>query len=391
MNDLTLDDFQTNDNLQKAFGNKPSLSDLLEKGKALPIGTIKKRPNGNFIKTASGWKYHSAANKQSKPQAAAAGDSNAIKVGDTVTLNSDVNLVSFMDIKGKDLKVKQIKKVEMASGPREFYIVEHKGKQYEINKDYVSKSSQSKQGSSKDKKTKESFQSQPIKVGDTFNYEFSNGWAWVKVDQIKSNKVVLRQSLFNGDLGRPFEVSKERAQRHKDLKGKKQFEQDQKHNKVVADISKQLGLGKVKGGDLNSFKVRKELKQSLDKLQQVGNQYNVNSRSVGAGGFSGANSATMTSHQSGNAVTVDYNGTHHGSYYEGNTSFLVQIKVGGALDLNTSKALLQVGRELLDKFDFESNYGQARIKQTSGTAWSSVMLTAPSQNSRRNIIALDNI
>lgn len=35
----------------------------INKGRALPIGTIKKRPNGNFIKTANGWKYHSSANK----------------------------------------------------------------------------------------------------------------------------------------------------------------------------------------------------------------------------------------------------------------------------------------------------------------------------------------
>ena len=31
----------------------------LYKGKALPNGTIRKRPNGNFIKTSQGWKYHS--------------------------------------------------------------------------------------------------------------------------------------------------------------------------------------------------------------------------------------------------------------------------------------------------------------------------------------------
>jgi len=44
-------------------------ADILIKGKALPIGTIKKRPNGNFIKTASGWKYHSKHDKNQKAQA----------------------------------------------------------------------------------------------------------------------------------------------------------------------------------------------------------------------------------------------------------------------------------------------------------------------------------
>jgi hypothetical protein len=38
-----------------------NLVDTFEKGKAVPVGTIKKRPNGNFIKTTDGWKYHSKA------------------------------------------------------------------------------------------------------------------------------------------------------------------------------------------------------------------------------------------------------------------------------------------------------------------------------------------
>jgi hypothetical protein len=33
--------------------------DAISKGQTLPVGTIRKRPNGNFIKTANGWKYHS--------------------------------------------------------------------------------------------------------------------------------------------------------------------------------------------------------------------------------------------------------------------------------------------------------------------------------------------
>lgn len=37
------------------------------KGKTLPVGTIKKRGVNNFIKTASGWKYHSRATKKQDP------------------------------------------------------------------------------------------------------------------------------------------------------------------------------------------------------------------------------------------------------------------------------------------------------------------------------------
>ncbi len=42
--------------IDKSFGG----GDELIKAKAVPIGTIRKRPNGNFIKTAAGWKYHSS-------------------------------------------------------------------------------------------------------------------------------------------------------------------------------------------------------------------------------------------------------------------------------------------------------------------------------------------
>lgn len=38
------------------------IDDPIEKGRILPVGTIKKRGANNYIKTASGWKYHSRAN-----------------------------------------------------------------------------------------------------------------------------------------------------------------------------------------------------------------------------------------------------------------------------------------------------------------------------------------
>jgi len=44
--------------------------DAISKGKALPIGTIKKRSNGNFIRTATGWKYHSKVSKNTSPDKA---------------------------------------------------------------------------------------------------------------------------------------------------------------------------------------------------------------------------------------------------------------------------------------------------------------------------------
>jgi hypothetical protein len=76
---------------------------------------------------------------------------SSVKEGDVVTLNSDVNLVSFMNIKGKDLTVKSVKEVEMASGKRKFITVSDGDKDYEMNIDYVTKST--KQVEKKPKET----------------------------------------------------------------------------------------------------------------------------------------------------------------------------------------------------------------------------------------------
>lgn len=66
---------------------------------------------------------------------------SAIKSGATVQLNDDVNLVSFMDIKGKSLKVDRIKSVEMASGPKQFAVISHNGKEYEVDVDFLRRQS----------------------------------------------------------------------------------------------------------------------------------------------------------------------------------------------------------------------------------------------------------
>ena len=56
-----------------------------------------------------------------------------------IKLNDNVNLISFWELKGKILDVKDTKLVEMASGPLKFYIVENAGTEYEINENYITK------------------------------------------------------------------------------------------------------------------------------------------------------------------------------------------------------------------------------------------------------------
>lgn len=54
----------------------------------------------------------------------------------TARLKENVGLVSFMPLQGKSLKIKDTKTVEMST-PKTYCIIEHDGKVYEINADYL--------------------------------------------------------------------------------------------------------------------------------------------------------------------------------------------------------------------------------------------------------------
>jgi hypothetical protein len=65
--------------------------DSFSKGQILPVGTIRKRPNGDFIKTAMGWKYHGknaksvAVGTQAKEASNAGGDHKKLDKSETTT------------------------------------------------------------------------------------------------------------------------------------------------------------------------------------------------------------------------------------------------------------------------------------------------------------------
>ena len=60
-----------------------------------------------------------------------------VEIGDIITLKHDLPLASLSDLKGKDLKVEEISKINFASGSRNFYHVTHDGHKYEIDEDFV--------------------------------------------------------------------------------------------------------------------------------------------------------------------------------------------------------------------------------------------------------------
>lgn len=218
------------------------------KGKSLPVGTIKKRPNGMFIKTASGWKYHSShsshqktegdeqaakkagisveeykklhpgtkkelskenssAKDQITKQGIYQGQNRAIQTGSTVKINDDVNLVSFMNIKGKSLKVDSVKKVPMAGGDKVFLIVKDGDKEYEINRDYVSSTKDT--SGTKDETVAER-QARMKEVSKTVNTSEDHSGETVSVgDHVKIGNLQSDPAKKQGQLGKISSISKD--------------------------------------------------------------------------------------------------------------------------------------------------------------------------------------
>lgn len=244
---------------------------------------------------------------------------------------------------------------------------------------------------------KDKFISTPVEVGKIFlrSNPMSGYYNHLIVQKIEGNDVTVSycDTEWGGDrlrsrrtVGNPFIMKLKDVQKRIDELDKEKHEKNQGFKEEVYNLSKEIGIDKVKGGDLNSIKVINELKESLMKLKEIGNNFSVKDSSVPAGGFSGANSFSMRSSQSGTAINILYNDVHRGGYYEGSIAFLVQIQVGGAIPIETRKVLLEVSKQLLSKFNYETPLGKSRITQTDGTNWSSVMLTAPSSNNSYSVI-----
>lgn len=125
-------------------------SKLLNYGEALeivrkydPNYTPKKMDDMEFhvgvAHTADGgWKVDEEKLKKEFPKVENKSKSD-IKVGDTISLNDDVHLVSLMNLVGKTMKVLDIEMVNFASGEKEYYVVEVDGKKTELNQDMVHK------------------------------------------------------------------------------------------------------------------------------------------------------------------------------------------------------------------------------------------------------------
>lgn len=71
-----------------------------------------------------------------------------LKVGDTVSLNSDVNLISLSNLKGQKLEVLGYVKTGLISSPEFVKVRDENGEEHELNPEYVSKKNASKDSKS---------------------------------------------------------------------------------------------------------------------------------------------------------------------------------------------------------------------------------------------------
>jgi hypothetical protein len=152
----------------------------------------------------------------------------------------------------------------------------------------------------------------------------------------------------------------------KDEDGYKKHEKQQDIEEDIFNLSKKLKLNSLRGGSLSDHKTVLELSNALKRWKIIGDEFKVADSSVPA-----------SSSQSGTAVSIEFNDIYRGNYHAISTPFIVQIKIGGTLTYEKSKALLDVSKLLLSKYSYETELGKSRVTTTDGTNWSLVMLTAP--------------
>ena len=161
--------------------------------------------------------------------------------------------------------------------------------------------------------------------------------------------------------------------------------------KTKDEITEEIDLYSADGGSLNNKRVLSELKSYLKKLKVACEKYKTDTKTIKAGGFSGANSGSMSTIQSGIPIKIVFNDIHRGGYYQGSFPFLVQIQVGGNIDVNIKMAILDIAEELLSCYEYTGTIDGKEITSNkvsvdSGTAWSGVALLAPQRGDKYSVL-----
>ena len=231
------------------------------------------------------------------------------------------------------------------------------------------------------------FVSEPIKEGEIVHNP--NGkpgyYNSYKILSINGNicKIVAWESLGMGhSVGHPWETQTAVVQYWKDHRGQERHTKQEKRNELAFDVSKEVGVDKIKGGSLKDYKTFSELIKYLEKFKTVTDKYKESDSWVA----SAPNSSTFRASRSGTPVSYSFNDVHHGGYYAGSTPYLVQVRIGGGINFEVRQSLMDVAKSILSKFTYESEYGKSGMRETDGTNWWSWMITAPRKGDSYNII-----
>ena len=193
-------------------------------------------------------------------------------------------------------------------------------------------------------------------------------------------------------VGGEYHVDLKAVQSAMDKRDAERHGKDEDARLIYAKLEKAVRSKSLKGGDMDQDNVLAELESALVRCKRAMEEYQKESDSIPAGGFSGANSSTMSSTRSGFSMNISTNDVHRGGYWGSNTPYLIQIQVGGGQSHEFQRAALKVFNNILNKYFHITDIGKSGMSKSEGTNWSSVMITAPQKdNSYRSLPALNDM
>ena len=224
-----------------------------------------------------------------------------------------------------------------------------------------------------------------LAIGDTFMFQYSNGASSVKVGIIENDMVILDE----GSLGtsRNIKCALWAARVSMNNLKKAKFDKMEDSKEIANNLLFDINFASCKGGSLGNEDTVQEFMMYMRRLHKQCVKYNVDSNSLGGTYYGGTQ---LMRSRSGRALLYSINGVHHGGYYAGDTAYLVQAQVGGALELSVSRGILAATKSLFKKYSYYvvvENTGDAAkptreihssIRETDGTNWSSILISAPS-------------
>lgn len=141
----------------------------------------------------------------------------------------------------------------------------------------------------------------------------------------------------------------------------------------VEEILDKVGIDKLTGGDLSNRKVRQELSETLEVLQEICKKYKtldtLKPNKL-------PNGETQYLAVSGEPIQVLYDYMHQGIALEGLNKVAVGIRVGMGLENGMSEVIIKASEIILNKYSFTNNSYIFVHNTFRGTNYSTVALSS---------------